>query len=72
MDIGYAYVWNSSWVIVMLARKQCQFLAAKYRRSMLIAPMVSGTLFRFYSYSICSQNITENQYVAAEQLERWY
>ena len=65
MDIGYAYVW----VIVMLAPEAIAILGpAKYRPAVwLIAPMVSGTLFRFYSYSYSAlQNYYKRtQYVAA-------
>ena len=58
-----------SWVIVMLAPEAIAILGpAKYRPAVwLIAPMVSGTLFRFYSYSYSAlQNYYKRtQYVAA-------
>ena len=58
-----------SWVIVMLAPEAIAILGpAKYRPAVwLIAPMVSGTLFRFYSYSYSAlQNYyKKTQYVAA-------
>ena len=43
-----------SWILVMLAPEEILILGgAKYKMAVwLIAPMVSGTLFRFYSYII--------------------
>ena len=58
-----------SWLLVMLAPEEILILGgAKYKMAVwLIAPMVSGTLFRFYSYSYSAlQNYYKRtQYVAA-------
>lgn len=58
-----------SWVLVVLAPEEIAILGTKaYRDAIwLIAPMVSGTLFRFYSYSYSAiQNYYKNtRYVAA-------
>ena len=58
-----------SWILVMLAPEEILILGgAKYKMAVwLIAPMVSGTLFRFYSYSYSAlQNYYKRtQYVAA-------
>ena len=58
-----------SWILVMLAPLEIAILgSAEYRNAIyLIAPMVSGTLFRFYSYSYSAiQNYyKKTQYVAA-------
>lgn len=58
-----------SWVLVMLAPEEIFILGSKeYQAAVwLIAPMVSGTLFRFFSYSYSAiQNYYKNtRYVAA-------
>ncbi len=58
-----------SWILVILAPEEIAILGPKaYRAAMfLIAPMVTGTLFRFYSYSYSAiQNYyKKTQYVAA-------
>lgn len=58
-----------SWLLVMLAPEEILILGgSKYRDAIyLIAPMVSGTLFRFFSYSYSAiQNYYKNtKYVAA-------
>ena len=58
-----------SWILVILAPEEIAVLGPKaYRAAMfLIAPMVTGTLFRFYSYSYSAiQNYyKKTQYVAA-------
>lgn len=58
-----------SWGLVMLAPEEIFILGgARYEKAMwLIAPMVTGTLFRFYSYSYSAiQNYHKNtRYVAA-------
>ena len=58
-----------SWLLVMLAPEEIAILGSKeYRMAIfLIAPMVTGTLFRFYSYSYSAiQNYyKKTRYVAA-------
>ena len=58
-----------SWILVMLAPEEILILGgAKYKMAVwLIAPMVSGTLFRFfsYSYSALQNYYKRTQYVAA-------
>lgn len=58
-----------SWALVMLAPEEILILGgSRYREAIwLIAPMVTGTLFRFYSYSYSTiQNYHKNtKYVAA-------
>lgn len=69
VDFCYAHVWNPLLILVMLAPEEILILGgAKYKMAVwLIAPMVSGTLFRFYSYSYSAlQNYYKRtQYVAA-------
>lgn len=58
-----------SWIIVLLAPEEIRILGPKsYQAAVwLVAPMVSGTLFRFYSYSYSAiQNYhKKTRYVAA-------
>lgn len=58
-----------SWILVVMAPEEIRILGPKkyYTAVWLIAPMVSGTLFRFYSYSYSAiQNYYKNtRYVAA-------
>lgn len=58
-----------SWILVMLAPEEILILGgSRYRAAVwLIAPMVSGTLFRFfsYSYSAIENYYKKTQYVAA-------
>lgn len=58
-----------SWVLVILAPEEIRILGPeKYRGAVwLIAPMVSGTLFRFfsYSYSAIQNYYKKTRYVAA-------
>ena len=58
-----------SWILVMLAPEEILILGgSRYRAAVwLIAPMVSGTLFRFfsYSYSAIENYYKKTKYVAA-------